>query len=72
MTLSITKLCHYAEYHCAECRDLFIGMLNVFIITVIRLNVIMLSVVGLKVSFKRTIFQFNYMLRFCTLAVAIL
>jgi hypothetical protein len=22
------KLCHYAECHCAECCDLFIGMLN--------------------------------------------
>jgi len=28
MTLSITKLCHYAECYCAECRDLFVGMLH--------------------------------------------
>jgi hypothetical protein len=26
-TLSIMKLCNYAEYHFGECHDLFIGML---------------------------------------------
>jgi hypothetical protein len=40
MTLSIAKLCHYAE-----CRDLFIGMLNVVMVSVIMLSVIRLSVV---------------------------
>jgi hypothetical protein len=30
MTLSITKLCHYAE-----CRDLFIGVLNVIMLIVV-------------------------------------
>jgi hypothetical protein len=35
MTLSITKLYHYAECHCAECRDFLIGMLNV-----VRLSVV--------------------------------
>ncbi len=40
MTLSITKLCHYAKCHYAECRNLFIGMLNA-----IKLGVVMLSVV---------------------------
>ncbi len=35
MTLSITKLCHYAEWHCAERQDLFIGMLNVVILSVV-------------------------------------
>jgi hypothetical protein len=49
MTLSIMKLCHYAECHCAECRDLFIGMLNVVMLSVVRLNVVMLSVVRLNV-----------------------
>jgi hypothetical protein len=34
-------LCQYAEWHCAECRNLFIVMLNVII-----LNVVMLSVVA--------------------------
>jgi hypothetical protein len=50
MTLSITKLCQYAECHCAECLDLFIHMLNVvmlsdIMLSVVRLNVVMLSVV---------------------------
>ncbi len=45
------KLCHYAEYHCADCRDLFIGMpnvvmLSVIMLSVVRLNVVMLSVVA--------------------------
>jgi hypothetical protein len=40
-TLSMTKLCRYAKCHCAEFRDLFIVMLNVF-----SLNVIMQSVVA--------------------------
>ncbi len=44
MTLSITKLCHYAECHCAECRDLFIGILYVIVLSVVRLNVVILSV----------------------------
>ncbi len=44
MALSITKICHYAE--CAECRDLFIGMLNVVMLSVVRLNVVRLSVVA--------------------------
>jgi len=40
------KLCHYAE-----CRDLFIGMLNVIMLSVvmlsaIRLNVVMLSIMA--------------------------
>jgi hypothetical protein len=29
MTPNITKLCHYAEWHDAECRVLFVAMLNV-------------------------------------------
>ncbi len=46
MTLSMMKLCHYPEFHCAECRNLFIGMLNVIMLSVVRLNVFMLSVVA--------------------------
>ncbi len=46
MTLSITKLCYYADSHCAECRNLFIGMLNVVMLSVIRLNVFILSVMA--------------------------
>jgi len=49
MTLSITKLCHYAESYCAECRDLFIGMLSVVRLSVIRLSVARLDVVRLRV-----------------------
>jgi hypothetical protein len=49
MTLSITTLCHYAEYHCAECRDLFIVMLNVIMLSVVMLRVIMLNVIMLSV-----------------------
>jgi len=43
------KLCHYAECHSAECLDLFIGMLNVIMLSAIRLNVVMLSVIRLNV-----------------------
>ncbi len=46
MTLSKTKLCHYAECYCAEGPNLFIGMLNVVMPSVIMLNVIMLNVVA--------------------------
>jgi hypothetical protein len=42
MTLSITALCHHVEYHYAECRILFVFMLN----DVFMLNAIMLSVVA--------------------------
>ncbi len=38
-------LCHYAECHCAEFLDLFIGMLNVSMMGVIMQNVVMLGVV---------------------------
>ncbi len=44
MTLS-----YYAEYRCADCRDLFIVMLNVIMLSVIMLSVVMLSVVILSV-----------------------
>ncbi len=42
-----------AECHCAECRNLFIGMLsvirlNVVMLSVIRLNIVMLSVIRLN------------------------
>jgi hypothetical protein len=49
MTLSVMRLCHYAERHCAECRDLFIGMLNVILLNVVLLSVIMLCVILLSV-----------------------
>jgi len=39
MTLSITKLCHYAERHYAECHVLFTIMLSVVMLSVIMLNV---------------------------------
>ncbi len=35
MTLSIAKLCHYPECQCAECRDLFIDMLSVVMLSVV-------------------------------------
>jgi hypothetical protein len=40
MTLSITTLCLYAEYRCAECRDLLIIMLSVLMLNVVILNVV--------------------------------
>jgi hypothetical protein len=43
MTVSITTFC--IKCHYAECRDLFIVLLNV-ILSVIMLNVVMLSVVA--------------------------
>ncbi len=49
MTLSITKLFHYAECHCAECRDLFIGMLNAIMLSVNMLSIIRVNVVRLSV-----------------------
>ncbi len=51
-TLSITDAqhkktqCHYAERCDAECRDLFIVMLNVVKLNVIILSVVMLNVVA--------------------------
>ena len=47
MTFSITTL--YLEYHYAECRDLFIVMLNAIMLSVVMLSVVMLSVVMLSV-----------------------
>ncbi len=44
MTLSITKICHYAE-----CRILLIVMLSVIMLSVIMLSAGMLSVVMLSV-----------------------
>jgi hypothetical protein len=40
MTLSITKLCHYAERHYAECHVLFTIMLNVIMTSVIMMSVV--------------------------------
>jgi hypothetical protein len=46
MTLSKTMIFHYAECcHYAECRVLFIIMLNVIMLNVVMLSVIMLSAV---------------------------
>jgi hypothetical protein len=42
-------LCHYAERHIAECRVLFIVMLNVIMLIVVMLNVVMPSVAMLNV-----------------------
>jgi len=44
VTLSLKMLCHYAE-----CRVLFIVMLNVIMLTVVILIVIMLNVIMLSV-----------------------
>ncbi len=48
MTLSINDTqhktlsteCYYADYHYAECRDLFIVMLNAIMLSVVMLNVV--------------------------------
>jgi hypothetical protein len=48
MTINITTLCiklHYIVWHNAECRDLYIVMLNPIMLNVIMLNVIMLRVI---------------------------
>ncbi len=45
MTLSTTTISHNAECLQAECRDLFIVMLNVIMPSVVILCVVMLSVV---------------------------
>ncbi len=42
-------LCHYTEWRCVECRDLFIDMLNVIMVSVVMLSVIMLNGVMLSV-----------------------
>ncbi len=39
-------LWHYVECSCAECRNLFIVMLNVIIPSVVMLNVVILSIVA--------------------------
>ncbi len=44
MTLNITMLCHYAE-----CRILFIVMLNVFMLSVIMLSIVMLRIIMVSV-----------------------
>ena len=52
MTVSITTFfikCYYAEYHYAECCDLFIVMLNVVMLNVTMLSVFMQNVVMLSV-----------------------
>jgi hypothetical protein len=40
---------HFTEYCHAECRDLFIVMLNVIMLSVLMLSVVMLNVVMLSV-----------------------
>ncbi len=47
MTASITTFCIKSHY--AECHDLFIAMLNDFMLSVIMLNIVMLNVVMLNV-----------------------
>jgi hypothetical protein len=39
----------YAECHCAECRNLFVVMLNVIMVRAIMLRVVMLNVIVLSV-----------------------
>jgi hypothetical protein len=46
MTLSITILCYYAEWHIADCHILFTIMLNVILLSVILRSIVMLSVVA--------------------------
>jgi len=46
MTLSITTTCHNAEYHYAQCLNLFIVMLSVVMLNVFMLSAIMLNVVA--------------------------
>ncbi len=58
MTLIIMRLFHYAECHCAECRDLFIIVLNVVMLRVVQLNVVMLRVDQLNVV-KLRVVQLN-------------
>jgi hypothetical protein len=48
LTLSMTILYHYAEYHCAACRILFV-ILGVIMLSVSKLSVFMLNVVILSV-----------------------
>ncbi len=49
-TLSKMTLFNYAECCCAECRDLFIVILNVIVPSVIMLNVLRLSVVEFRLE----------------------
>ncbi len=56
MTLGISIKCYYSERHYAECRIIFIVMLNVLMLCVSMLNVVMLSVVSpLTLSLKHPI-----------------
>jgi hypothetical protein len=45
-TLSIMKLCRYVECHCSECLNLFIGMVNVIVLSAVMLSDVMPSVVA--------------------------
>jgi hypothetical protein len=61
MMLSIKTLwikCHHAESRYAECRGLFIVMLNVDTMSDVMLNVVMLSVILLNVVAPYRIHQF--------------
>ncbi len=58
MTLGITTLCHYGEWLCAECRILFIVMLNVVLLIVAMQSVIMLSVIMLSVVMQSVVAPF--------------
>ncbi len=51
--------CFYAERHYAECRDLFIAMLNVVMLSVVMLNVVMLNVVMLNVVMLNVVTPFT-------------
>jgi hypothetical protein len=44
------KLCHDGENHYAECRNLFIGMLNVVLLSVIMLSIVRPNDVKLSVE----------------------
>jgi hypothetical protein len=46
MTLCIKY--HYAEFHYTECRILFIGMLNVIMLSIVKFSAVMQSVVKMS------------------------
>jgi hypothetical protein len=65
MALSITTLCCYAEYQCAEFRDLFILMLNVIMLSVVMPSFIMLCGIMLSGIMLSGITLCHYAERHC-------
>jgi hypothetical protein len=66
MTLSVTKLYHFAKQHYTDCRILFVVMLTAVMRSVVMLSVLMLSVLMLSVLMLSVIIMSVMMLNIVT------